>query len=137
MKKAILATALITSALSINAKELHLDCNYSTTEGRSEVTKIVLDLDNKMGSTYDRIFSKTGNGSWLSSVPEGETKSWPVSSGSGDLYSNAETYWFSVPNSSGYDKFQIDRNDLTIVMDGMSPSPIGSCKIIEAPETLI
>ena len=135
MKKLLTATALAAMvATTAQAKEVHLDCSYATTEGRSEVTKIMLDTEKNMGSTYERLFTKVKEKSWMS---EGGTFVYPVGSGTGKLYSDGTHYWFSVPKSSGYDKFQIDRNDLTIVMDGMSPSPTGTCKVIEAPRTKI
>ena len=127
MKKTLLTiAATIAITTSAQAKEVHLDCAYSTTEGRSETTKIMLDTDNNTATLYERLFIKDPNWKKDKGKPK---KVFVTDTGVGTLYSDPSVYWFTAVG----DKFQINRSTLEIIMDGMSPMPKGTCKVIETP----
>ena len=131
MKKLLITIAAITAiSTQAQAKEIHLDCAYATTEGRSGTTKIMLDTERMVATTYDRTFTKVYQKSLFN---KGGAKHFEVGGGNGDLYTDGSVYWFSVPDTNGWDKFQIDRNSLNIMMDGMNPYPEGQCHIIAKP----
>ena len=138
MKKALIIAATTIALTGVSySKQLHLDCEAKTTEGRSNIFKIMIDPTSNAAAVSSNIFFKDPN--WNN--PQGKEPKgvYPSTTGASDkLYTDGTYYWFSIPNRNYSPiKISLNRNDLTVITTEMSPNPTGTCKIVEAPKTKI
>ncbi|QWE06044.1 hypothetical protein [Polynucleobacter sp. JS-JIR-5-A7] len=114
MKKFLFALALLGLVQSVNAKVITLSCDWINLKGGTNTTDISMDTDLQVGSA-------TTNGKL---------------DGTGKLYSDGEDYWFTAKDLISRQKYQVNRNTLSMKLSYILDSGIannsfqGQCKQI-------
>ena len=114
MVRTVFVLMLVVTSSELFAREINLSCSYTNVNGGTNVDSVYLNTVTAQAS-YELA---------------GETRA-------AKLYSDANTYWFTVESALALKKVQIDRNTLgfaaTIDIKGMEMRNefTGACEIVE------
>ena len=119
MKKLLILITLLTGINGVlSAKEIAMSCDYTNVNGSTNNQKLIINTGNMMASAENPLKDN--------------------SSEAAVLYSDADTYWFTIGSKigdfiDGRMKFRIDRNDLSFEMDSYIGGNTfeGQCEIVE------